>query len=118
MIVHGTVAAGGVISPANAAYTAEELAYQLQQAKAKYLVTSEENLEIALNAAQQVGLPKKNMFLFGQNTINGVAPYTRAILADEECPAEEYDFEEAKSTTAYLCFSSGTTGRSKGVMSR
>ncbi|KAJ2958567.1 hypothetical protein NQZ79_g5881 [Umbelopsis isabellina] len=117
VIVHGTVAAGGVVSPANAAYTAEELAYQLQQARAKYIVTSEENLKIALDAAQQVGLPKKNMFLFGQKTIDGVLPYTQAILADEECPAEEYDFEQAKTTTSYLCFSSGTTGRSKGVMS-
>ncbi|CAM0141004.1 unnamed protein product [Umbelopsis sp. WA50703] len=117
VIVHGAIAAGGVVSPANAAYTAEELAYQLQQAGAKYIVTSEENLRSALDAAQRVGIPKKNIFLFGQKTVDDVLPYTQAILADEECPAEEYNFEQAKATTAYLCFSSGTTGRSKGVMS-
>jgi 4-coumarate--CoA ligase len=118
VIVHGTIAAGGVVSPANASYTAEELLYQLKESKSNYLVTSEENLDKALEAASKVGLLQQNIFLFGNKTIKGIRPYTHVILADEEADAEEYTYEEAKTTTAYLCFSSGTTGRSKGVMSR
>jgi long-subunit acyl-CoA synthetase (AMP-forming) len=118
VVVHGTIAAGGVVSTANAAYTADELLFQLQESNAKYLVTNDENLDKAIEAAAKAGIPEKNVFLFGNRTIKGVRPYTQVILANEEAKAEEYTFEEAKATTAYLCFSSGTTGRSKGVMSR
>ncbi|KAI9283987.1 hypothetical protein BC943DRAFT_353418 [Umbelopsis sp. AD052] len=117
VVVHGTIAAGGVVTTANAAYTADELLFQLQESNAKYLVTNDENLDKALEAAAKAELSQNNVFLFGNRTIKGVRPYTQVILANEEAEAEEYTFEEAKSTTAYLCFSSGTTGRSKGVMS-
>ncbi|GAB5585501.1 hypothetical protein Unana1_00401 [Umbelopsis nana] len=116
VVVHGAIAAGGVVSPANATYTAEELLYQLKESKSKYLVTSPENLKPALEAAKSAGISKENIFLFGDKAIDGIRPYTHVIMADHEAPGEEYTFEEAKATTAYLCFSSGTTGSSKGVM--
>jgi 4-coumarate--CoA ligase len=118
VVAHGAIAAGGVVSPANATYTAEELLYQLKESKSKYLVTSPENLKPALEAAKSAGISKENIFLFGDKAIDGIRPYTHVIMADHEAPGEEYTFEEAKATTAYLCFSSGTTGRSKGVMTR
>lgn len=119
VVVHGPIAAGGVVTTANSAYNTEELLHQLHESKTKYLVTSEELLDTALEAAALAGLSKENIFLFGEKTIKGIRrPYTQAIMADHEAPAEEYDAEEAKATTAYLCFSSGTTGRSKGVMTR
>ncbi|KAG2173429.1 hypothetical protein INT44_008781 [Umbelopsis vinacea] len=116
VVMFGTVAAGGALTPANPAYTAKELQYQLEQTKSKIVIASAETLAVALEAAKLAGIPKSNVFLFDDREIDGVQPYTKVLLADQEMEAVEYTYEEACSTIAYLCFSSGTTGRSKGVM--
>ncbi len=42
--------------------------------------------------------------------MDGIAPFTRALLSDRHIILEEITPEEAKETVTYLCFSSGTTG--------
>ncbi|KAI7897203.1 uncharacterized protein EV154DRAFT_433354 [Mucor mucedo] len=113
----GAVAAGGIASPANPAYTPKELAYQLEMTSAKVLIAHPTNVESALAAADLVGLPKSNVFVFGKQVINGVVPYYQAFLTSQRrADLIRLNAEEAKDTVAYLCFSSGTTGKSKGVM--
>ncbi|GAA5813305.1 hypothetical protein MFLAVUS_006780 [Mucor flavus] len=112
----GAVAAGGAASPANPAYTPNELAYQLEMTSAKVLIAHEDNVESALAAADLVGLARSNVFVFGKQTIHGALPYTRVLLGQRKATLIELSAEEAKDTVAYLCFSSGTTGKSKGVM--
>jgi len=107
----GTVAAGGALTPANPAYTAKELHYQLEQTKAKIVIASEETLAVALEAAKLAGIPKSNVLVFGNREVNGTQPYTNVLMADYEMEAVEYSYEEACNTIAYLCFSSGTTGK-------
>lgn len=113
VVMLGTVAAGGALTPANPAYTAKELHYQLEQTKAKIVIASEETLAVALEAAKLAGIPKSNVLVFGNREINGTQPYTKVLLADHEMEAVEYSYEEACNTIAYLCFSSGTTGKCK-----
>ncbi|CAM0141002.1 unnamed protein product [Umbelopsis sp. WA50703] len=107
---------GGSMSPANPAYTAKELQYQLEQTKSKILIASQETLPVALDAAKLAGIPLTSVFVFGDKEINGVKPYKRVLMAEKEMGPVRLNYEEACSTVAYLCFSSGTTGRSKGVM--
>ncbi|OBZ91830.1 putative 4-coumarate--CoA ligase 1 [Choanephora cucurbitarum] len=112
----GAVAAGGSTSPANPNYTPKELAYQLEMTKAKVLIAHPSNLPNALAAAKLVGLDKSNVFLFGTKTVDGVLPYTQVFLNKRRAQPAKLTPEQARDTVAYLCFSSGTTGKSKGVM--
>ncbi|CAO3652439.1 unnamed protein product [Mucor hiemalis] len=113
----GTVAAGGATSPANPAYTPNELAYQLEMTKARIIVAHPTNVESALAAADLVGLPKSNVFVFGDKAVSGCLPYKQVFLTSErKASIIKMTAEEANDTVAFLCFSSGTTGKSKGVM--
>lgn len=94
----------------------EELSYQLEQTKAKVIICHEENLETALIAGARAGVQKKNIFIFGDKAVNGVQPFQTALIRERKAVPEDITHEQAKEKVAYLCFSSGTTGRSKGVM--
>jgi 4-coumarate--CoA ligase len=64
-ITWGVHWAGGVVSPANPAYTPDELEFQLKDAGAKALVTQKAFLKAACEAAKRVGLPEDRIFLMG-----------------------------------------------------
>lgn len=80
--------------------------------KAKVLIAHSTNIESALIAANMVGLSKSNVFVFGNQEANGCLPYSQVFLTSERRAAPiKLTPEEAKDTVAYLCFSSGTTGK-------
>ncbi|KAK4516851.1 uncharacterized protein ATC70_000176 [Mucor velutinosus] len=112
----GAVAANGATTTANPNYNIEELSYQLEMTKAKVLICHEENLETALQAAERVGILKKNIFVFGDKAVKGIQPFQTALIRERKAVPAELTHQEAKDKVAYLCFSSGTTGKSKGVM--
>lgn len=116
-VMWGTHWAGGVVSPANPGYTAEELAFQLRDAGAKALVTQMPFLRIAVEAAKMVGIPEDRVILVGDErdpsyrhkhftairNLAGTSRYRRV----KRNPAKDL---------AFLPYSSGTTGKPKGVM--
>lgn len=106
----------GAVSTANPNYNVEELFHQLKASNAKVIICHESNLKIALSAADKVRIPKKNIFVFGSDSIGGVRPFETALCRDRKAVPKVLTSEEAKEKVAYLCFSSGTTGKSKGVM--
>ncbi|KAI9316481.1 hypothetical protein BX666DRAFT_1951230 [Dichotomocladium elegans] len=111
----GTLAAGCTVSPANPSYTPEELAHQLRETQAKVLITVPGNLDNALAATKLV--PVSYLYVFGDKSVNGVPSYTQTLLGKRLVdPVKLGTVEEIKDTVAFLCFSSGTTGKSKGVM--
>ncbi|KAI9307111.1 hypothetical protein BJ944DRAFT_281646 [Cunninghamella echinulata] len=114
--VLGTVAANGAVSPTNPRYSVNELTHQLKLSKAKILLAHPENIDIALKAAENVGIPKSNILLFGNKSINGVLPYRDVLMKDRRATLVPLTPEEIRSKPCFLCFSSGTTGLSKGVM--
>ncbi|KAI8391664.1 uncharacterized protein BYT42DRAFT_557645 [Radiomyces spectabilis] len=114
--VFGALAAGGAVTPANPNYNVTELSYQLQETNAKVLIAHEENIDNALASAKNAGIDPSNVFVFGDRSIKGVRPFSTTLLGTRKAQIVKYTPEEAKETVAYLCFSSGTTGRSKGVM--
>ncbi|KAI9031838.1 hypothetical protein CLU79DRAFT_730381 [Phycomyces nitens] len=111
----GAIAAGGVASPANPNYNTDELVYQLEMTKAKILIAHSDNIKTAFEAAKVVGIPSNRIFVFGEDTVNGALPFT-ALLGDRLAIPVDYTEKEAAETVAILCFSSGTSGKSKGVM--
>lgn len=90
--------------------------YQLIQANAKIIVCQEDNIEIALDAGARAGIEKKNIFTFGESQVKNIWPFKTALIRDREVILAELSFEQTKEKVAVLCFLSGTTGKSKGVM--
>ncbi|KAI9238405.1 MAG: hypothetical protein BYD32DRAFT_413852 [Podila humilis] len=115
----GPMLLGGITTTANSAYTVDELAYQLTDSGASVLVAHPDMLATALESAKKVGIPLSKVFVFGDQTVQGCRPY-RALFPDISTPesqlpqAVELRSQEAEET-ALICYSSGTTGRSKGV---
>ncbi|KAL1681237.1 hypothetical protein EV122DRAFT_261400 [Schizophyllum commune] len=113
---------GAVVTPANPAYTTDELVYQLQTAKATAIVAHSDFLPTALDAARLAGLPAERIARFS-NAASRPSPVKTidelvAIGASKPQGYEERKLRpgEGKTKVAFLSFSSGTTGRPKAVV--
>lgn len=112
---------GGVLSPANASYSAAELTHQLLDSKAKALVTCVPLLSISLEAAAKAGLPRSRIYLLDvpEQILGGAKPPTEyksvseLIEAGKSLPPVDelrWSAGEGARRTAFLCYSSGTSG--------
>ncbi|KAG0308404.1 hypothetical protein BGZ97_013382, partial [Linnemannia gamsii] len=107
----GTLCAGGVVTTVNHSYTLEEVVHQLKDSGASYMVTTVDLLPTATEAAKICGIKREHIFLFGGKDEAGHKAY-QSIFAKRLATPVKIDMDEI----AYLCYSSGTTGKSKGVM--
>ena len=108
---HGAAAAGGMATTMNPLYTANEVAHQLTDSKAKMLLTVPPFLDAAREAAERAGVA--DVFVIGE--ADGVESMS-ALLGDPGA-APEVEIDPAVDL-AVLPYSSGTTGLPKGVMLR
>ncbi|KAJ4987637.1 AMP-binding enzyme [Stagonosporopsis vannaccii] len=131
-VVMGVIMAEGVFTGANPTYVARELAYQLKDSGAKYLICAEGSLDTGIAAAQEAGLSADEVFIFddGVATFQGrkVERDTKlghirhwTTLMDTEQNGHVYAWPDLKSPeeldrVVALNYSSGTTGVAKGVM--
>ncbi|KAJ5174152.1 uncharacterized protein N7482_000029 [Penicillium canariense] len=113
-VIFGTLWAGGVVSPANPAYTATELAYQLGDSGARVLVTHISVLDTAREACAQVGIPEGNILLLGMEN-QSPSHFTHWKAIKDTTGANAPAKISPKVDVAFLVYSSGTTGRPKGV---
>eukprot|EP00842_Homolaphlyctis_polyrhiza_P001190 jgi/Hompol1/2071/HPOL_002812-RA len=113
-LVFGTLLAGGTVTTANAAYTVDELAYQLKDSGASILVVGAENVANGKAAAKEAGIADDRIFVISADPVDGV-PSVFDLYDDEPAPKVEFTADELANKPAYLTYSSGTTGRSKGV---
>ncbi len=107
---HGSAHAGGVTTTVNPTYTPEELASQLRDCGARFLVTLGPFLDKAKEAAAEAGGIEE---IFTFDAAEGSTPFAELMEGPEleKGPA----IDPAKDLVA-LPYSSGTTGVSKGVM--
>lgn len=123
----GIIMAGGVFSSANPTFVARELAYQLQDSGATYLLCADSSLDTGIEAARLAGVSKDRVFVFNSAIYDGLGHvqgqkgcrYWGELVASAEEGSEfaweELSTPEASSRTLALNYSSGTTGKPKGV---
>ena len=113
----------GVSSPANAAYTVEELAYQLTNSGATCLFTVMPLLDVALKAADKVKIPRSKIYICEMpgdkdypKEFKLLSQLTKDGKSLPEVDAQKWSKGQGERQTAFLCYSSGTSGLPKGVM--
>jgi acyl-CoA synthetase (AMP-forming)/AMP-acid ligase II len=105
---HGTATAGGIVTTLNPLFTADEIAFQLRDSKARILLTAPPFLAKATEAAARSAVAE--IVVFGE--ADGVTGFA-SLLADAPVPQPDID---PANDIVVLPYSSGTTGFSKGVM--
>ncbi|MBV9073862.1 MAG: AMP-binding protein [Acidobacteria bacterium] len=104
----GVLSAGGIVTTMNPMYTADEIANQLRDSGAKYLLTIPQCLDRVTAGAACTQL--REVFVIGN--ASGATSFTD-LLGDRTIPDMKIDpFEDV----AVLPYSSGTSGKQKGVM--
>ncbi|CAE6488969.1 unnamed protein product, partial [Rhizoctonia solani] len=119
----GCVAAGLRITLANSSYTPPELAHQLKDSGAGYVFVYPALLATLFKAFEILKVPAKEaqkrivIMTYRVPAAKGTEQYTQldSLLRAGKFDNEEKFDGDLSNETVYLCYSSGTTGLSKGV---
>ncbi len=106
---HAVSLLGATVTTVNPLYTAQELAHQLKDAGARYLLTISLFLENAKTAAAQSNIEE----IFTFDPVDGATPFATLLQSDGALP--EISINPAEDIVV-MPYSSGTTGYPKGVM--
>lgn len=118
-LAYATHRLSGIATPANAAYSASELEFQLKSSGAKVLFTCVPLLETSLKAAKAVGIPENRIYLlempkaFSGDKKLPFKTVGELIATGKKLPELEplkWEKGQGARQTAYLCYSSGTSG--------
>src|SRR5438552_8197834 len=107
---HAAASLGGTITTVNPLYTVRELAQQLTDCGAKYLLTVPPFMENAKAAAETMKTVRE-IFVIGE--AEGATPFVSLLTHGDQPPEVSID---PHNDLVALPYSSGTTGMAKGVM--
>ncbi|KAK4940378.1 hypothetical protein LTR10_019484 [Elasticomyces elasticus] len=106
---------GATVSPVSAAYTPTEIQAQLETSGAKYLIAHSSLMD---NAGKAVKFDPsiKIIQADGDRDVHGQPTAEYLATKCPSSPVVNINSSEAGERLSFMCFSSGTTGRAKGVM--
>ncbi len=110
-VFHAILRSGGTATTINSLYTAEEIASQLTDSAASWLFTISAFLPQADSAASTVGIPSERVVVL--DGAPGRTSLPDLLTQGHAAPDVTID---SHTDLAVLPYSSGTTGRAKGVM--
>ena len=115
----GIIAAGGVFTGSNPAYTHHELVHHITTARVKFLISEPGVLDHLRSAAVECKIPSENMWLLpsnpGQSSHSGLKSWRELLEYGERDWLRFNDLETCRNTPAARLFSSGTTGLPKAT---
>lgn len=119
VIFHGIASLGAVLSTLNPLYTAGEIAEQLTDSNSKMVFTVSALLPVAMEAAQQTGATIERIVVLDATEADTsgavpVTPYSALIEQGRAAPPAP-PTSIAPSDLVVLPYSSGTSGKPKGV---
>ncbi|KAL6716712.1 hypothetical protein ACLMJK_006280 [Lecanora helva] len=118
VLLLGIIGAGGQFTGCNPAYTAAELTHHLRITNARFLISEVELLQKVKTAVVESGIPNSNVFvcdgegttMVGHKSVQDLFQYGTVDWVRFE------SHEQAKTTTAAMLSTSGTTGLPKAAM--
>jgi len=112
--VQATQAATICLSLANPGYLFDELVHHINDSRPKVIVAGKSVFEMAKRAAITCGIADHNVYVMEEDGHEGYRSIW-SLAGSEELEPRHLSPQEVKQRTAFMCYSSGTTGKAKGV---
>lgn len=108
----GVISLAAIVSPANVMYSAEELAHQFRVANPKVVIVYDPLIPTAKEAAKLAKVESSLQII----PLSSIVAVFKKLRSDNSAPKVSPVEVDGKSTPAYYCFSSGTSGLAKCVI--
>ncbi|KIM78766.1 hypothetical protein PILCRDRAFT_824179 [Piloderma croceum F 1598] len=112
--VQAALASSLCVTLANPTYQVDELVHHIKDAGASVLIVGKPVFKMAKQAALKCGITDHNVYMIEEQDHGGHKSIW-SLAGYEELEPRRLSRQEAEQQTAFMCYSSGTTGKAKGV---